>query len=154
MHYWSFWVQSWGKIWVLLCCWMFAIWKLSEKKEKKRNSVSRQCPVLEWNYYIKVDMARETCCVSFYLFILLSWLNGKFYWHGTNSTGPVNVSIVEIMTPVWNVSLTDRVNPCFVWGCAWSFRSSIMPSRLCLNHLTLNVMCADRDSYPWQPRAK
>lgn len=88
----------------------------------------------------------------FILFILLSQLNGKFNWHGTNGAGPVNVSIVEIMTPVWNVSWTGRVNPCFVWGCAWDFRRTILPSRLCLNHLVLNVMCGECDSYPWQLR--
>lgn len=70
---------------------------------------------------------KEGALYHFTLIIFLWTLNGKFNWHGRNGIGPMNVSIVEVMTPMWNVSWTGRVNPCFVWGCARSFSRTIMP---------------------------
>lgn len=106
--------------------------------KKRENSVSKQYPVLKKNYHVKVDMVRER-------FILISRLYGKFC--RTYGVGPVNVNMVEVLTPVWNVSWTGRVNPCFVWGCTRGFSRTIMPSWLCLNHPLLNIMCAECDSY-------
>lgn len=124
----------------------------AESIKRKKNEYQIRCSVLKWNYQVKWIWPEKAARYHFIFSILLSWLKGKLNWHWTNVDGPVNMSIVEITTPVWNVSWTVKVNPCFVWDCPRCFCRTIIPSMLCLNHLSLNIICAECDSYPWQLR--